>query len=56
MSSFIAAPISRANIRAIVNQIREKLGLTDVEYFPVVEFFEFGLPQMNSSLDRKSVV
>jgi Zn-dependent peptidase ImmA (M78 family) len=49
MSSYIAQPISRKSIRQLAYLIREKFDLKEEKYFPVVEFLEFGLPQIDDS-------
>jgi Zn-dependent peptidase ImmA (M78 family) len=47
--SYIANPMSRNSIRNLVALIREQVGLADERYFPVVEFLELGLPQLDES-------
>jgi Zn-dependent peptidase ImmA (M78 family) len=49
MSIYVAQPMSRNNIRHLVNYIRNELGLSTEHFFPVVEFLEFGLPRMDDS-------
>lgn len=44
--SFIAQPTSRVNIRNLSNFLREKFGMFDQKYFPVVEVLELILPQL----------
>lgn len=47
MSSYVAQPISRNKIREVTNTIRKVFGLLDERFFPVVEFLEIGLPQID---------
>lgn len=49
MKSFVAAPLSRNDIREIVKVIRESFGLQDKKRFPVVEFLEHGLLQLDEN-------
>lgn len=41
---FIVPALSRADIRAIAQSIRDEIGWTE-PYFPIVEFVELGLPK-----------
>lgn len=47
MNIYVANPMSRAKIREIVNTMRTAIGLENQYYFPVVEFLEFGMPQVD---------
>jgi Zn-dependent peptidase ImmA (M78 family) len=44
---YIAAPLSRKNILEIALVIREAIGLTPMDYFPVVKFLENVLPEID---------
>lgn len=44
---YIATPTSRKNIRELTNVIRGVLGLRDESYFPIVEFLEWGIHQID---------
>lgn len=45
---YVANPISREQIRKITNTIRELLGLQKDFMFPIVEFIEFVMPQIDN--------
>lgn len=47
MSSIVAYPLSRQDIRYLTQLIRTTVGLDKNPYFPVVEFLEFGMPQFD---------
>lgn len=47
--SIIVQPTSRKNIRYFANLIREIFDLKSEEYFPVVKFLEFGLPEIDKN-------
>lgn len=49
MHSFKAAPMSRADIRQLALDLRKKLGLTDLLWFPVLEFVEQVLPKIDKN-------
>ncbi|MDR9857831.1 ImmA/IrrE family metallo-endopeptidase [Paenibacillus sp. VCA1] len=49
MSIYEASPLSRKDIRNFVNDIRKVMGLTDTRYFPIREFLEFVMPQMDEN-------
>lgn len=44
---YVANPMSRKNIREIAGIIRDASGLSEERYFPVVEFLELVLPQID---------
>ncbi|KIQ93901.1 hypothetical protein LH47_02051 [Anoxybacillus thermarum] len=48
MTLYIANPTSRRNIRELANTIRKLAGMYNEKYFPVVEFLEWGLPELDS--------
>lgn len=47
MSLYEATPLSRSAIRAFTNTIRKVTGLTNEKYFPIEEFLEIVMPQMD---------
>jgi Zn-dependent peptidase ImmA (M78 family) len=47
MSSHIASPMSRNDIREFTKIIRDACGLTEVRYFPVVDLLEHLLPEID---------
>lgn len=47
MTLYIAKPTSRMNIRKLTSFIREILDMSGEKYFPVVEFLEWGLPEID---------
>jgi Zn-dependent peptidase ImmA (M78 family) len=47
MSMYIASPMSRKAISDLVYIFRDAFGLTDVRFFPVVEFLEHVLPEID---------
>ena len=46
MDGVLAHPISRRDIRALTNRIRNLLGLSDDFYFPIVPFIEQVMPMI----------
>lgn len=51
MSSYVAEPISRKKIRVITNIVRDTFDLKDERYFPVVEFLEMGLSEIDDDFN-----
>jgi Zn-dependent peptidase ImmA (M78 family) len=47
MQSYVATPLSRSNIKSITKKIRDMLGLTNTIWFPIVEFLELVMPQID---------
>ena len=47
MSQFIAKPMSTDDILHLTNRLRRKLNLYDRTYFPIVEFIETVLPEID---------
>lgn len=47
MSEYEASPLSRSKIRELTNHIRQVCGLTNERYFPIVEFLELVMPQLD---------
>ncbi|MFC4799457.1 ImmA/IrrE family metallo-endopeptidase [Neobacillus sp. GCM10023253] len=47
MSLYVANPTSRNSIRELTNIIRNLAGMNEVKFFPVVEFLEWVLPQID---------
>lgn len=46
-NTYVANPMSRAKIRNIVAGLRNALGMANEFYFPIVQFLEFGMPQVD---------
>ena len=44
MGNVVAEPMSREGIRQITTQIREKLNLSSIFYFPIIHFIEKAMP------------
>ena len=51
MDSFKATPLSRKNIRKIARLIRESIGVSDKEAFPVIPFLESVLKKFDYDYD-----
>ncbi|TVY00630.1 ImmA/IrrE family metallo-endopeptidase [Cohnella terricola] len=47
MSSYVAQPLSRVKIRNLALEMRDALGVKDVKEFPVMQFLEHILPQVD---------
>lgn len=47
MSFYIASPMSRQKIRALVTFLRKSFDLQNDSYFPVVEFLEWGMTDLD---------
>lgn len=46
-NSYVAAPMSRGEINGIAHVVRDIFSVSSREYFPVVDFLELGLPQLD---------
>jgi Zn-dependent peptidase ImmA (M78 family) len=55
MAEYIAKPTSRMKIRNFANGIREYLEWYDEKYFPVVEFLELVIPQLEPDFSYEIV-
>jgi len=55
MSSYVAKPLSRARIRKYVSSIRDALGATDMNEFPIMQFLEHVLPQIDPEFNYEIV-
>lgn len=55
MGTYVASPTSRNKIRQITNFLRNQLELTNEVFFPVVEFLELGLPQIDPLFEYEIV-
>ena len=51
MDSYKARPLSRKNIRKITRLIRESIGISDEEAFPVIPFLESALAKFGYNYD-----
>ena len=51
MDSYKAIPLSRKNIRKIARLIRESIGISDEEAFPVIPFLERALDKFDYNYD-----
>lgn len=49
MHNFIAAPMNRAEIRSLASQIRRNFGFNNTLRFPIMEFAELALPQLDKN-------
>lgn len=49
MHNFIATPMNRAEIRSLALQIRSNFGFGSTLRFPIMEFAELALPQLDKS-------
>lgn len=47
MHNFIATPMNRAEIRSLALQVREKFGFGKTLRFPIMEYVELALPQLD---------
>jgi Zn-dependent peptidase ImmA (M78 family) len=47
MTLYVAKATSRKSIRELTNELRQLAGLKDERYFPVVEFLEWVLPEID---------
>lgn len=51
MTSQIAQPMSRKEIREFVYNLRKSLGVEDKPYFPIMSFLELLLPQLDEKFE-----
>lgn len=51
MNKVSVVPLSKAAIREIVKRFRKMFGLEDVLYFPVVQFIEWCLPELDMNYE-----
>jgi len=49
MHSFKAPPMKRADVRQLALKLRRELGMADRLWFPILEFAELALPQMDKN-------
>jgi hypothetical protein len=55
MTQYIADPISRKSIRVLTGMLRKVVDLDDEGYFPVMEYFELVLPQIDPLFEYEIV-
>jgi len=55
LSEYEASPLSRVDIREIANFFRQQCKLIDAKFFPIVEFLEFVMPQLDPQFVWESI-
>ena len=51
MSDIAVPPMSKDNIKSIVNKFRETIGFSNKLYFPIVQFLEYFLEDLGYQME-----